>query len=193
MGVGMLAVLIMGSAGTALADTPGVTFPLNQGTSGITTGTLAFKVDNVSQTIDSSHGIPLDGKDHTIAITMPLTIVDASGTGNGWSATLTATPFHDGSTELHQMPSVGALATPTRVDSSSALDSGDGSAVKLTSNQPVPTYGGTALDLLDVAGSHGYGMGSYTASLQLTLNIQANDYSDGAYASTFHIDFTPGT
>ena len=60
-------------------------------TATINGGTLSLAT-SAAQTLSAT----LDGTDKTPTYTLPMTIVDSTGTGNGWNVTVTSTTFYTG-------------------------------------------------------------------------------------------------
>lgn len=191
MGVGMLGVLIVGNVGTALADDNPINFSVTGGTQTVTTGTLGLK-DQGDGTVTS---FALNGHDQNVTITMPVTVTDARGTGAGWTIKLYASQFTNGDGHtLTNPPAIGTLATSnlTPTDSSSPLQATPSDEFATATNgASVPTASSSELTLLKAAGGSGYGMGSYTLNVPMTLTIAAKDYAgsnSNHYTSTFTFD-----
>ena len=83
LGIGLILTLfIAGWRVTALADGGGIAASLNA-------GGLTVKSNFNSNTLSVS----LNGQDQIISYTLPLLVTDATGSGGGWSLTITSTQF----------------------------------------------------------------------------------------------------
>lgn len=78
----MLAIFMAGWRLTVLADGGGVAATLNA-------GGLVVKSGFNSNTLS----VALNGQDQIISYTLPLVVTDATGSGGGWSLTITSTQF----------------------------------------------------------------------------------------------------
>lgn len=83
LGIGLIfALFIARWQHTALADGGGVAVSLNA-------GGLAVRSNFNSNTLS----VALNGQDQIISYTLPLLVTDATGSGGGWSMTITSTQF----------------------------------------------------------------------------------------------------
>src|SRR2546422_3993926 len=81
IGLVLFVILTIGSAGSVLADT-------GTGTTTITGGSLSETL-----TVPTVDNATLNGTDKNLTITMPITVIDATGSGSGWNVTITSTTF----------------------------------------------------------------------------------------------------
>src|SRR6266516_5013233 len=81
----LMAILALSGAGSAFADGGGSV------STTITGGSLSET--DAAPTIGNA---TLSGLDQSVAITMPLTVHDATGSGAGWNVTITSTTFSTG-------------------------------------------------------------------------------------------------
>jgi hypothetical protein len=133
---------------------------------------------------------------------MPITVTDFSGTGSGWNVTLQATSFTTTTDSAHTLlndPIIAAAPTIAEVHPTTGTgtagtynDPADStSSAKVVSaatsivSAPVVLANATA----------GTGMGEFTITPTINLQIQSNDYASSStspYSSTFTVTFTTG-
>jgi len=177
IGLVLFVILTLGSVGSVLADT-------GTGTTTITGGSLSETL--AVPTVDNA---TLDGTDKNLTITMPLTVIDATGSGSGWKVTITSTTFSTGGGSPHTLttaPAVSAVSVAC-VSGSTCTDPTNAITYNLTvpSGSPAPT----AVKLFNAA--VGTGMGKFTLTPTLTLKLLSNVYA-GTYSSTFTLAISSG-
>ncbi len=191
MGVGMLAVLIMGNAGMALADTPagGDLAPA------ITQGPLGV-ANTSSPSITSTTA--LDGTDKSLTIAIPLTVTDATGSGSGWKLQLVTTQFHlaANASPYHTLPTnavnfTGVTGVACGSNSSCSIPTNTVNSMTVpvetaTLNDSNISYGtATAASLYNAAANTG--MGVINLSAGFTVALPANTTYAGSYSSNFAV------
>ncbi len=177
IGLVLFVILTLGSVGSVLADT-------GTGTTTITGGSLSETL--AVPTVDNA---TLDGTDKNLTITMPLTVIDATGSGSGWKVTITSTTFSTGGGSPHTLttaPAVSAVSVAC-VSGSTCTDPTNAITYNLTvpSGSPAPT----AVTLFNAA--VGTGMGKFTLTPTMTLRLLANVYA-GTYSSTLTLAISSG-
>ncbi len=183
----LVAALVAGAA--LLAPAAGA----HAATSGNTTSTITVNPGTLSLTAPASATFPavtLTGAQQTSAFTIaPIGVVDARGTGVGWSLLAQAADFATGSgTSAHYIAftnlTVGNSA-PTATDSSSSPASGitQATAAPLSGADTTPgTTVSSAGALLTAPANQG--LGSYSESSPDTLKVPASTYAGATYSTT---------
>ena len=146
-------------------------------------GTLAFV--SVPSSVAFS-GLTLSGVNQTSTASLPLDIGDATGSGNGWNVTLSATTFTNaaGDTLAYSDFSVLSTSPPTV-----ACDTNSTCTVATLGSLYPYTLSATATKLLSSAA--GTGMGDQTVTIPWSASIPANAYA-GTYTSTWTFTLVSG-
>jgi hypothetical protein len=130
----------------------------------------------------------LDGTDQAVVWTLPLTVVDARGSGAGWNLTVTSTTFNDGASHT-----LSAGASQVTAVSSSCNAGGSCSSPTDTITYPMTAPAGatapTAVKLFNAAAASG--MGRFTVTPSITTTIPGNAYA-GSYTSTWTVAAVSG-
>lgn len=173
-----LVALMMVSSGMAFAADPQPTETLSSGGFAVA-GTFTA----------GNNTLTLDGTNHASSVigTLSITAADNTGSGAGWTLTTTAAPLTSASGGHTLTTSLATTGTGT-----SALACANGSANCSTTNvtESAAPLNGNAQTLAAAAApdtNGSYGMGSYTFSDNIVVDIPANAFS-GTYSST--ITFT---
>jgi hypothetical protein len=174
----MLAVMALGSVGTAMAD--GIAFDAGSLGAG-SIGTATFNAD-VSHPLGSP--VTLTGNQQDIPISLPITVTDARGTGLGWSVTMGASRFKTAS-PIHLL-----AGNALRFNDASVVDaSTDGLSTTpdafASSADPGADVATTSITPVYETLTSGSGMGTYTVTVNMNLSIAAGAYSGKSYSSTF--------
>lgn len=180
----LAAALIAGAA--LLAPAAGA----HAATSGNTTSTITVNPGTLSLTAPTSATFPavtLTGAQQTSTFAIaPIGVVDARGTGVGWTVSAQAADFV--TTGAHYIAftnlTVGNSA-PTATDSSSSLASGitQATAAPLSGADTTPgTTASSAGALLTAPANQG--LGSYSESSPDTLKVPASTYAGATYSTT---------
>jgi hypothetical protein len=178
---GVLLAVLLGTA-AARAATIGITSNVTGGS------TLSAATGNAP-----SFGITLNGLDQTSSYSLPLTVVDARGSGGGWNLTVTSTAFSDG-TGLgagHTFPTTASVITGV------SASCGSGSTCTILSNNvtnssltiPAGSTAPAAVKFLNA--QSGSGMGTVNLSTAVNVTIPANVFA-GTYSSTLTIAIAAG-
>jgi hypothetical protein len=173
---------LLGAAAAARAATIGISSTVSGGsTLSVATGSAP------------SFGITLNGIDQTSSYSLPLTIVDARGSGGGWNLAITSTSFDDG-TGLgagHTFPSTASVITGV------SASCGSGSTCTIPGNNvantsltiPAGATAPAAVKFLNAQSSSGMGTINLTTAVNVT--IPANVFA-GTYTSTVTIAIAAG-
>lgn len=126
-----------------------------------------------------SFALTLNGVDQTASYTLPLVVVDATGSGNGWNLTITSTTFDDGNGNT--FPANASTIT----GATSAC--GSGSTCTLPTNQvansnlavPAGPTAPSAVKFFNAAAPTGRGTVNVSATVQVAVpaNVLAGTYT----------------
>jgi len=182
---GLVNITVTTSGGTSTTSpSDQYTFSAQIGASmAVSAGTLAFVSTPASFSFTS---VTLNGTNQGTTASVPLDIGDATGSGNGWNVTLSATTFTNtaGDTLADSAFQVLSGSPPTvACDTSSTCN-----LATLGSLYPY-TLSGTGTKLLSSAANTG--MGDQTVTIPWTATIPANAYA-GTYASTWTFTLVSG-
>jgi len=174
LGLGVTALVL---AAVALAGTVTATATVTgAGSMSLTNGSTAAISDT------------LDGTDQSVVWTLPLTVVDARGSGAGWNLTVTSTTFNDGASHT--------LATgASQMTAVSSSCNGGGSCSNPTNSitypmtVPAAASAPAAVKLFNSASASG--MGRFTVTPSITTTIPGNAYA-GSYTSTWTVAAVSG-
>lgn len=118
----------------------------------------------------------LNGADQTISYAPQLGIVDARGTGTGWSVTVAATPFTDSSNHTFSAGSITSVAQ--------ACASGSSCSAPTNSVTYPVALSSTASKVFSAAANTGMGKVNVTPTVETT--VPGNAYA-GSYTSTLTV------
>jgi len=121
----------------------------------------------------------LDGTDQTVTYQLPLTVVDARGTGGGWNLTVTSTQFTTGTRTL--ATSASSLTTVTSACNAGSTCTNPTNAITLPIALPAGATAPTAVKFFNSAANTG--MGAFTVTPTVSVTIPGNAYA-GSYQST---------
>ena len=171
----MMLMLALSTSGPAFADSCVV----GGGGCSITVsgaGSVTSSVGTITPT-----GTSLDGTDKTLSIPRPITVTDATGTGDGWSLSLAMTTVTTGSHPLGSTVNI-AMIGGCYAGSTCTLPNGDTTASPTTETITPSTASLTTANssptpvlLTDTAANGGdyYGMGKMTLTATLTDPLPA--------------------
>jgi WxL domain surface cell wall-binding len=132
--------------------------------------------------------VTLDGTDQTVNYTLPLSITDVRGNGNGWNATITSTTFSDGSGH-----SLAAAASGVSSVTSSCVAGGTCTAPSNSIAYPLTVPAGAtapaAVKLFNAAVNTG--MGRFTVTPTIAVAVPGNAFA-GTYTSTVTVAAVSG-
>lgn len=143
----------------------------------------------------SSPTIPsatLAGVDQSINYTLPITVVDATGTGNGWNLTITSTTFTTGGGSPHTLAT--NASSIESVDSSCVVGStctDPSNAVSYPLALPAGASAPSAVKFFSADADSG--LGKFTITPTISIAIPANTYaSSSGYSSTITVAVVSG-
>lgn|GEM_PF-3897345 len=207
----LVLMLSLATAAPAFADGGGNLVPTITGATGPT-------VVNYADTSITSPAT-LNGTNTSMSIKMPLTVTDATGTGNGWTVYTAAQQFSTGTdlTTFHTIPNTAITFASTVADTGTGAGSAPLGCVSesacslpttLTANAtqlnvetasltdgtgPSITYVNTGYTSNVIASaSKDHGMGAMNIEADFTVSLPANTTYAGTYSSTFAVTFTSG-
>jgi hypothetical protein len=129
----------------------------------------------------------LDGTDQTVTYQLPLTVVDARGTGGGWNMTVTSTQFTTGTRTL--ATSASSMTTVASACNAGSTCTSPTNALTLPIAVPAGVTAPTAVKFFNSAANTG--MGAFTVTPTVSVTIPGNAYA-GSYASTVTIAIAAG-
>jgi hypothetical protein len=130
----------------------------------------------------------LDGTDQTVTYQLPLTVIDARGTGGGWNLTVTSTQFTAGTHTL----ATGASSLTSLTSACNAGSTCTSPTNAITLPIGVPAAGVTAPTAVKFFNSAATtGMGAFTLTPTISVTIPGNAYA-GSYASTVTVAVAAG-
>lgn len=173
----MKRILLAMVAAAALSGFTVTAFAANQVTQNVTAGTRTASVANLALAdVAYSHSA------QTQTGTMTLTADDSSGSGAGWNVTILSSAFvYSGANSGTNIPAANFSLTSAAAPVMTA-----GQAVDATNGPKVPTV--SPVGTLDTArktvqANAGYGLGTYTQALGVSLSIPAQSRA-GTYTGT---------
>ena len=176
----MLLALVTSSA--AFADsTPGST--VVNGAGSVTEVTTAPTIPTVT----------LAGIDQTVNYTLPITVVDATGTGDGWNLTITSTAFTTGGSGAHVLANnastITSVASACVTETSTCTNPSNAVTYPLT--LPAGASAPTAAKFFNADADTG--LGKFTITPTISIAIPANTYaSQSGYSSTLTVAVVSG-
>lgn len=189
--LGFILILALATGGSAItaafADTPVAQVAVN-GAANVTEQGPA----NVSAT-----AVTLNGNDLHATYTLSIAVNDNTGTGNGWSLTITSTQFDTAGaacqTGGHTLNTGASMITSVvpAVNGSGTYTNPSNSISNTSLGIPAgcPSPGPTAVKFFNAA--VGSGMGQFTITPTVSIAIPANSYA-GTYSSTVTLAIATG-
>jgi hypothetical protein len=129
----------------------------------------------------------LDDTDQTVTYQLPLTVVDARGTGGGWNMTVTSTQFTTGTRTL--ATNASSLTTLAATCNAGSTCTNPTNAIALPVALPAGVTAPTAVKFFNSAANTG--MGSFTVTPTVSVTIPGNAYA-GSYQSTVTVAVAAG-
>jgi len=170
------------------------------------TGSAAFADSNPGSTVVNGAGsvteamtaptipaVTLAGIDQSINYTLPTTVVDATGTGNGWNLTITSTTFTTGGGSPHTLPASASTITSVAAAcvTGTSTCTNPTNAVTYPLALPAGATAPTAAKFFDAAANTG--MGKFTITPTIGIAIPANTYASASgYSSTITVAVVSG-
>lgn len=155
-------------------------------TANVLAGTLS-----VASSAAPSVSVTLNGSDQTPDYSLPLSAVDATGSGAGWNMTVTSTQFSTGGASPKTLPTdaskmrdrTSACAIGTCTNTANTIDFPPPTNIPAGSTPPAPVkFFTTPVNT---------GMGSFTVTATVRVTIPANAYA-GVYTSTLTVAVVSG-
>lgn len=167
LAISVMAALAIGAALPVLADS-------SSGTATVTAGSLT---ETAQATFSTS--VTLNGADQTATYTLPITVIDATGSGAGWNLTVSSTTFTTGSHSLD--PNASKITGVTSACAAGATCSNPTNNVSYTSLTLPSGNSVTAVKMFNAAANTG--MGKFAITPTVAISIPANAFA-GTYNST---------
>lgn len=180
----MMALTIMASSAAFADSSPGST---------VVNGTGSVTQSISTPTIPT---VTLAGIDQTVNYTLPTTVVDATGTGNGWNLTLTSTTFSTGGGTPHTLATDASTITSVTSscitpESGSITCTNPTNAISYPLTVPAAASAPTPAKFFNAATATG--MGKFTITPTIAIAIPANTYASGSgYSSTLTVAVISG-
>jgi hypothetical protein len=130
----------------------------------------------------------LDGSDQSVGFSLPLTLVDARGTGAGWNLTITSTTFGDGSGH-NLATSAGSISAVASSCNSGGSCTNPTNASTYPLTVPAASTAPAAVKFFNAAAATG--LGRFTITPTLNVLIPGNAYA-GSYSSTLTVAAVSG-
>jgi len=121
-----------------------------------------------------------------------MTVVDATGTGNGWNLTITSTTFSTGGATPHTLASnISTITGVTTVCVSGTTCTAATNAITYPLAVPAAASAPTAAKFFNAAVDSG--MGKFTITPTVALSVPANAYASASgYSSTITVAVVSG-
>jgi hypothetical protein len=174
----LIALLALGSSGTALADS-------TTGTLTVTAGTLTE-----SNATTPAPSATLNGTDQTVNYTLTITVTDATGSGNGWNLTITSTTFTTGGGSPHTLSATASSITGvTAACAASTTCVNPTNAITYPVTVPAASSAPAAVKCFNASANTG--MGKFTITPTVAISLPADTYA-GTYTSTITLAIVSG-
>ncbi len=137
--------------------------------------------------------VTLNGTDQHVNYTLPTTVVDATGTGNGWNLTITSTTFTTGGGSPHSLAANASRieSVETACAASTTCTDPHNSTVSYPLALPAAATAPSAVKFFSA--DAGTGMGSFTVTPTISIAIPANTYASASgYSSTITVAVVSG-
>jgi hypothetical protein len=130
----------------------------------------------------------LDGSDQTVSYSVPLTVIDARGTGAGWNLTLTSTTFNNGAGQT-LATNASTVASVAMACNSGGTCTNPTNAITYPVTVPAAATAPAAVKVFNAAANTG--MGRFTVTPTINVAIPGNSYA-GSYTSTLTVAAVSG-
>jgi hypothetical protein len=131
----------------------------------------------------------LNGTDQTPSFTLPITLSDLTGTGNGWNLAITSTQYDSGNPKHYKLPTSASQVTAVSFTCTIQTCAGPTNAITYPISVPAASTAPAAVKFFNAAIATG--MGSFTATPTITVTIPANAFA-ASYTSTLTITINSG-
>jgi hypothetical protein len=154
------------------------------------TATVSAGSLTLSTSASPSVSATLDGTDQTPSYTLPMTVNDSTGSGNGWNVTVTSTTFSTGGGSPHLLSTTASTATGvTATCAGGTTCTNPTNSIGYPLGVPAAGTAPTAVKLFNAAANTG--MGGFTVTPTVQVAIPANAYA-GTYTSTVTVAVVSG-
>jgi hypothetical protein len=154
------------------------------------TATVSAGSLTLSTSASPSVSATLDGTDQAPSYTLPMTVNDSTGSGNGWNVTITSTTFTTGGGSPHLLSTSASTATAVNAAcSGGATCTAATNSITYPLGVPAGSSAPTAVELFNAAADTG--MGGFTVTPTIQVAIPANAYA-GTYTSTVTVAVVSG-
>ena len=173
------AVLGIALTAAAVASAANVT-----ATATVNAGTLSLST-SATPSVSST----LNGTDQSPTYTLPMTVLDATGSGSGWNVTITSTTFTTGGGSPHLLSTTASNATGVTSSCATGTCTNPTNSIGYPVGVPAAGTAPTAVKLFNAAANTG--MGNFTITPTISVAIPANTYA-GTYTSTVTVAVVSG-
>jgi hypothetical protein len=170
--------------GLALAAATGASAANVTATATVTAGTLSLST-SATPSVSST----LNGTDQAPTYTLPMTVLDATGSGTGWNVTITSTTFTTGGGSPHLLSTTASNATGVTSSCATGTCTNPTNSITYPLGVPAGSSAPTAVKLFNAAANTG--MGNFTITPTISVSIPANTYA-GTYTSTVTVAVVSG-
>lgn len=177
-GVALAVTMSVFAVAPALADGPEVDANLTGGS--LSESTTATPVVNAT----------LDGTDQTPTYTVPMTVIDATGSGDGWELTITSTLLDDGNGHTFSATAT-KITGVTKSCAASTTCTDPTNSISYSTPLTVPAAAEAPEAVVFYNAAEDTGMGKFTITPTMQLKIPANAYA-GEYTSTITLAIDNG-
>ena len=178
---------------TTVASSPTPTPTPGGGGGGSNSAQVTLAITNgeltASTTAAPSLSATITGQDQTVPYTLPINVIDSTGTGNGWNLTITSTQFSTSSSPANTLPTTAS----TVISATSVCATGSCTNPTNTVAYPLTIPAGATapppVKLFNAA--TGTGMGAFTVTPSVTILVPGSVLA-GTYTSTISLAIVSG-
>jgi hypothetical protein len=171
-------------AGLALAAAASASAANVTATATVNAGTLSLST-SATPSVSST----LNGVDQSPTYTLPMSVLDATGSGSGWNVTITSTTFTTGGGSPHLLSTTASNATGVTSSCATGTCTNPTNSITYPLGVPAGSSAPTAVKLFNAAANSG--MGNFTITPTISVSIPANTYA-GTYTSTVTVAVVSG-
>jgi VCBS repeat protein/putative surface cell wall-binding protein len=144
---------------------------------------------SASTTAAPSLSATLTGQDQTLNYTLPITVTDATASGNGWNLTITSTQFSTSASPVNTLPTTASTAISASSVCAAGTCVNPTNAVSYPLTIPAGASAPTPVKLFNAA--VGTGMGAFTITPSVNILIPGSAVA-GTYTSTITLAIVSG-
>jgi hypothetical protein len=163
--------------------------PAAYGATAPVTGTISSGPLSLATSAAPSFATTLDGTDQTVGYTLPLSALDATGSGSGWNVTITSTQLTTGGGAPRTLPATASAVSGVVAGCAATSCTAPTNGVTYPLTVPAGAVAPTAVKLYNAAADSGLGSFTVTPSVQVT--VPGNAYA-GIYTSTVTLAIASG-